>query len=154
MFWRKPGRHKIFYSMWYPYKNLGFLFFSCCFCMNPIWYPYTSGSLRRPHPAYPIGSFAHTFSTLRKRPLLSEITYGILTQAGPKNLPKKVEKNRSGSFLDHRACAVPTTSLQNDSTYGKLKSEGCGTTANFALLRDLFFGYGACAVPSTFAKIE
>ena len=66
-----------------------FQFFSCCFCMNSIWYPYTSGSLRRPQPAYPIGSFAHTFSTLQKGPLLSEITYGILTQAGPKNLPKK-----------------------------------------------------------------
>ena len=37
---------------------------------------------------YPIGSFAHTFSTLQKRPLLSKFTYGILTQAGPKNLAK------------------------------------------------------------------
>ena len=37
---------------------------------------------------YPIGSFAYTFSTLQKRPLVSKFTYGILTQAGPKNLPK------------------------------------------------------------------
>ena len=37
---------------------------------------------------YPIGSFSYTFSTLQKRPLLSKFTYGILTQAGPKNLPK------------------------------------------------------------------
>ena len=95
----QTGKTQNIFSKWYPYKNFGFLFFSFCFCMNPIWYPYTSGSLRRPHPAYPIGSFAHTFSTLRKRPLLSEITYGILTQAGPKNLPKKVEKNSFRLFF-------------------------------------------------------
>ena len=56
--------------------------------MDPKEYPYASGSLRRPHPTYPIGSFAHTFSALQKRPLLSKIVYDFLTQAGPKNLPK------------------------------------------------------------------
>ena len=71
-----------------PYRNLSFLYYFCCFCMNPIWYPYTSGSLRRPHPTYGTGSFAHTFSTLQKRPLLSKIVYLILTRAGPKKLPK------------------------------------------------------------------
>ena len=99
---------------------------------------------------------AHTFSDVAKTktPLLGKFTFKILTQAGPKNLPKKLKKTRSGSFLDHRACAVPTTSLQNGSTYGKLKSERCGTTANFFTSGTLFFGDGACAVPSTFAKIE
>ena len=56
--------------------------------MNPIRYPYTSGSLRRPHPTYGTGSFAHTFSTLQKRPLLSKGVYDIRTRAGPKKLPK------------------------------------------------------------------
>ena len=64
--------------------------------MNPIWYPYTSGFLRRPHPTYGTGSFAHTFSTLQKRPLLSKIVYVILTQAGPKKLAKKVYKKSFG----------------------------------------------------------
>ena len=71
-----------------PYRNLSFLYYFCCFCKNPIWYPYTSGSLRRPHPTYGTGSFAHTFSTLQKRPLLSKGVYDILTRAGPKKLPK------------------------------------------------------------------
>ena len=71
-----------------PDENLVFFVFLNCFCMDPIAYPYASGSLRRPHPTYGIGSFAYTFSTLQKTSLLSEITYDILTQAGPKNLPK------------------------------------------------------------------
>ena len=71
-----------------PYRNLSFLYYFCCFCMNPIRYPYTSGSLRRPHPTYGTGSFAHTFSTLQKRPLLSKGVYDIRTRAGPKKLPK------------------------------------------------------------------
>ena len=62
-------------------------FFNCV-CKDPIEYPYASGSPMRPHPTYPIGSFAHTFSALQKRPLLSKIVYDFLTQAGPKNLPK------------------------------------------------------------------
>ena len=70
-----------------PYRNLSFLYYFCWFCMNPIRYPYTSGSLRRPHPTYGTGSFAHTFSTLQKRPLLSKIVYDIRTRAGPKKLP-------------------------------------------------------------------
>ena len=71
-----------------PYKNLGFFVFCCCLCMDHIEYPYASGSLRRPHPTYGTGSFAHTFSTLQKRPLLSKIVYDIRTRAGPKKLPK------------------------------------------------------------------
>ena len=38
----------------------------------------------RPHLTYPIGSFAHTFLALQKRPLLSKIVYDFLTQADPK----------------------------------------------------------------------
>ena len=71
-----------------PYENLGF--FWGCFCMDHMGNPYASGSLRRPHPTYGTGSFAHTFSTLQKRPLLSKGVYDILTQAGPKKLAKKV----------------------------------------------------------------
>ena len=72
------------------------MFFFNCVCKDPIEYPYASGSLRRPHPTYPIGSFAHTFSALQKRPLLSKIVYDFLTQAGPKNLPKKMQKKSFG----------------------------------------------------------
>ena len=79
-----------------PYGNLGFLFCFCCLCMDHIGNPYASGFLRRPHPTYGIGSFAHTFSTLQKRPLLSVITYDILTQAGPKKLAKQVQKKSFG----------------------------------------------------------
>ena len=72
------------------------MFFFNCVCKDPIEYPYASGSPMRPHPAYPIGSFAHTFSALQKRPLLSKIVYDFLTQAGPKNLPKKMLKKSFG----------------------------------------------------------
>ena len=44
---------------------------------------------------YGTGSFAHTFSTLQKRPLLSKGVYDILTQAGPKKLAKKVKNYQS-----------------------------------------------------------
>ena len=72
------------------------MFFFNCVCKDPKEYPYASGSLRRPHPTYLIGSFAHTFSALQKRPLLSKIVYDFLTQAGPKNLPKKMQKKSFG----------------------------------------------------------
>ena len=67
-----------------------------CVCKDPKEYPYASGSLRRPHPTYPKGSFAHTFWALQKRPLLSKIVYDFLTQAGPKKLAKKMQKKSFG----------------------------------------------------------
>ena len=74
---QEDAKHFIPYK--YPDENLSFYVF-CQLCLqNPIWYPYTSGSLRRPHPTYGTGSFAHTFSTLQKRPLLSKGVYDILT---------------------------------------------------------------------------
>ena len=93
---RLPGLRQNKDPYRYPDENLSFYIFFICFCKDPIEYPYASGSLRRPHPTYPIGSFAHTFSMLRKRPLLSKIVYDFLTQAGAKNLPKKVEKKSFG----------------------------------------------------------
>ena len=59
------------------YENLGFLVFVSLVVhekKNHVGNPYTSGSLRRPHPTYGKGSFAHMFSTLQKKPPLSEIT--------------------------------------------------------------------------------
>ena len=38
---------KLFHCRSNPYRNLSFLYYFCCFCKNPIRYPYTSGSLRR-----------------------------------------------------------------------------------------------------------
>ena len=72
-----------------------------------IWYPYTRGSENPSEKSikklvwapllsellYDIrtfGSFVHFFWRCKKRPLLSENTYDILTRAGPKTLPKKV----------------------------------------------------------------
>ena len=71
-----------------------------------IWYPYTRGSENPSEKSikklvwapllsellYDIrtfGSFVHFFWRCKKRPLLSENTYDILTRAGPKTLPKK-----------------------------------------------------------------
>ena len=77
-------------------KTFILLCFFLCLAQLCILIPYKSGSLRRPHPTYPIGSFAHTFSALQKRPLLSKIVYDFLTQAGPKKLPKKMQNKSFG----------------------------------------------------------
>ena len=46
---------------------------------------------------YPIEAFEHTFLTLRtKKTLLSKGALDICTRAGPKTLPKKVQKNSFG----------------------------------------------------------
>ena len=82
---------------------------------------------------------AHFFDAAKKTTSGRNYIWYPYTSRSEKPSEKKLKKIRCGSFLDHSACAVPTTSLQNDSTYGKLKSERCGTTANFALLRDLLF---------------
>ena len=79
-----------------PYRNLSFLYYFCCFCMNPIRYPYTSGSLRRPHPTYGTVPFGHTFLTLQKNTLLSAKALEIHTRAGPKTIRKKCKKMRNG----------------------------------------------------------
>ena len=71
------------------------------------WYPYTRGSENPSEKSVKklvwapllsellydirtLGSFVHIFWRCKKRPLLSENTYDILTRAGPKTLPKKV----------------------------------------------------------------
>ena len=47
----------------------------------------------RPHAAYLIRAFEHICLTLQKNPLLSTSVLDICTRAGPKTLPKKVQKN-------------------------------------------------------------
>ena len=82
----------------------------------------------------------HFFDAAKKTSSERDYIWYPYTSRSEKPSEKNWKKTRSGSFLDHRACAVPATSLHNDSTYGKLKSERCGTTANFALLRDTLLG--------------
>ena len=64
------------------------LFFCECFARERIWYPYTGGSVRRPHLTYGQRNFCTHFFDVATKPLLSEITYDILTRAGPKRLSK------------------------------------------------------------------
>ena len=52
-----------------------------------VWAPLLSELL---YDIRTFGSFVHFFWRCKKRPLLSENTYDILTRAGPKTLPKKV----------------------------------------------------------------
>ena len=77
-------------------KRVFFLFFLFCFvnCGNSTC---KRGSLRRPHPTYPKGPIVRTFSTLQKKPLLSDFKYLVLKQAGPKNLPKNIHFFGTGS---------------------------------------------------------
>ena len=49
-----------------------------------------------PYDSRTLGSFVHIFWRCKKRPLLSENTYDVLTRAGPKTLPKKVPKTSFG----------------------------------------------------------
>ena len=46
------------------------------------------GSVRRPHLTYGQRNFCTHFFDVATKPLLSEITYDILTRAGPKRLSK------------------------------------------------------------------
>ena len=69
---------KMFYCYKNPFQNLPFfqfLLFGFAKCGNSA---NKSGSLRRPHPTYPIGSLEHNFLTLQKKPLLSDFTYLLL----------------------------------------------------------------------------
>ena len=70
-----------------------------------------SGSLRRPHATYRIGAFEHTFLTLQKKQLLSKGALDICTRAGPKTLPKKVQKN---SFGGPSRAKKPETGTENE----------------------------------------
>ena len=62
-------------------------FFWVC-CTNTVQILTACGALVR----IPVNTQARTFATLQKKPLLSIVTYEILTRAGPKNHPKKVPK--------------------------------------------------------------
>ena len=74
-----------------------FYFVFCeCFAREPIWYPYTGGSVRRPHLTYGQRNFCTHFFDVATKPLLSEIAYDILTRAGPKTFRKKCKKTRPG----------------------------------------------------------
>ena len=60
---------------------------------------------------------------------------------------------QGSSFLEPCACVLSPRSLQNDSTQYTLKSERCGTTANFSLLRDaLFWGTARASYLLLFCK--
>ena len=81
-----------------------FYFVFCeCFAREPIWYPYTGGSVRRPHLTYGQRNFCTHFFDVATKPLLSEITYDILTRAGPKRLSKNrfffLERGPGGESL-------------------------------------------------------
>ena len=62
-------------------------FFWVC-CTNTVQILTACGALV----GIPVNTQARTFATLQKKPLLSIVTYEILTRAGPKNHPNKVPK--------------------------------------------------------------
>ena len=74
------------------------VFFSFCFFVlfSMVRVHAKAGPWGRPHAAYPIRAFEHILLTLQKKPLLSTSVLDICTRAGPKTLPKKVQKNSNG----------------------------------------------------------
>ena len=74
-----------------------------CFARDPVGYAYTGGSVRRPHLTYLWRNFCTHFFDVATKPLLSEITYDILTRAGPKTFRKKCKKTRPGVPPEQRS---------------------------------------------------
>ena len=132
------------------------MFVFICFCKDPIEYPYASGSLRRPHPTYPLGSFAHTFSALQKRPLLSKIVYDFLTQAGPKNLPKN--QQLFGRFFGPACVRIPYVILLRRGLFCNVENV-CAKDPKEYMACGLLEGPACVRIPyrihvETFQKIE
>ena len=76
-----PKKKKSMKSLRQLKKNM----FFACFHTNPQWNPYESRCSPENHGEY----LCTHFSTLQQVPLLSAITYEILTQTRPENLRKK-----------------------------------------------------------------
>ena len=77
-------------------KLVFLLFFCFVNCGNSTC---KSGSLRRPHPTYPIGAFEHTFLTLQKKLLLSRLHMISVHARVRKPFQKKCKKFGTGSRM-------------------------------------------------------